>query len=72
MSDIPEWTPEAIQEAIDSGETKRVHLQTPVDVVILYWTAYVGKGQVGFRQDVYGWDQALIQLIDAARNPSTT
>lgn len=72
LSDIPEWTPEAIQEAIDSGETKRVHLQTPVDVVILYWTAYVGKGQVGFRQDVYGWDQALIQLIDAARNPSTT
>ena len=43
-----------------------------VDVVILYWTAYVGKGQVGFRQDIYGWDQALIQLIDAARNPSTT
>jgi murein L,D-transpeptidase YcbB/YkuD len=70
LSDMPEWTPQALQAAIESGETKRVRLQTPMDVVILYWTAYVGKGQVGFRQDVYGWDQALIQLIDAAEGPS--
>ena len=61
---MPEWTPEALQAAIESGETKRIHLTTPIDVVILYWTAYVGKGQVSFRQDIYGWDRDLLQLLD--------
>ncbi len=64
---MPEWTPEALQDAIDSGDTKRIHLATPIDVVILYWTAYVGKGQVSFRQDIYGWDQALLQLLEPAQ-----
>ena len=63
-ANMPEWTPEALQAAIESGETKRIHLTTPIDVVILYWTAYVGKGQVSFRQDIYGWDRDLLQLLD--------
>ncbi len=63
-ANMPEWTPEALQEAIDSGDTKRIHLATPIDVVILYWTAYVGKGQVSFRQDIYGWDRDLLQLLE--------
>jgi murein L,D-transpeptidase YcbB/YkuD len=63
-ANMPEWTPEILQEAIDSGDTKRIHLATPIDVVILYWTAYVGKGQVSFRQDIYGWDRDLLQLLE--------
>ena len=70
MADMPDWPPEAIRAQIDSGDTKRVKLQTPIAVVILYWTAYVGRGQVGFRADLYSWDKTLLELLDQARNPA--
>ena len=69
MADMPDWPLESIQAQIDAGDTKRVRLQTPIAVVILYWTAYVGRGQVGFRPDIYSWDKTLLELLDNARNP---
>ena len=68
----PNWTPESLDEQIASGDTKRVKLQTPIPVVILYWTAYVAGGQVSFRTDIYGWDEALLNLLSAQKSPATT
>ena len=38
----------------------------PVAVYLLYWTAFAGaNGQVGFRDDPYGWDGKLAAKVEA-------
>lgn len=60
----PEWTPEKIEEAMNSGKEKFVKLKNPVPVIITYYTAWVDdRGQLNFRDDIYGHDQALIQKM---------
>jgi murein L,D-transpeptidase YcbB/YkuD len=61
------WTPDAIDQAIDDGDTVRAPLGKPISVFLLYWTAYVGPdGAANFRGDPYDWDHALMQRIAAA------
>lgn len=56
----PEWTPERIEEAMNSGTEKFVKLKEPVPVFITYYTAWVDEtGQLNFREDIYGHDQKL-------------
>ncbi len=56
----PEWTPERIRTAMDSGEEKFVKLKDPVPVVITYYTAWVDdRGRLNFREDIYGHDNRL-------------
>jgi murein L,D-transpeptidase YcbB/YkuD len=52
-----EWTPEKIDEAMNSGEEKFVKLKTPVPVLITYYTAWVDEaGVLNFRDDIYNHD----------------
>jgi murein L,D-transpeptidase YcbB/YkuD len=61
------WTPDAIDAAIDAGDTVRAPLPKPISVFLLYWTAYVGPdGAANFRGDPYDWDHELMQRIAAA------
>ncbi|HEV8286230.1 MAG TPA: L,D-transpeptidase family protein [Chitinophagaceae bacterium] len=56
----PEWTPEKIEEAMNSGEQKFVKVKNPIPVVITYYTAWVDeKGLLNFREDIYGHDASL-------------
>jgi murein L,D-transpeptidase YcbB/YkuD len=56
----PEWTPEKIEEAMNSGEQKFVKVKDPIPVVITYYTAWVDdNGQLNFRDDIYGHDANL-------------
>jgi murein L,D-transpeptidase YcbB/YkuD len=56
----PEWTPEKIEDAMNSGEQKFVKVKDPIPVVITYYTAWVDeKGQLNFREDIYGHDGNL-------------
>jgi len=60
----PEWTPERISEAMNSGEEKYVKLKDPIPVIITYYTAWVDeKGQLNFREDIYGHDAHLISKM---------
>ncbi|MDB5457067.1 MAG: Peptidoglycan-binding domain 1 protein [Caulobacter sp.] len=62
----PDWTPEAIDVALEGGKTVRAQLPEQTAVFLLYWTAYVTPdGQVNFRDDPYGWDTLLVQRIAA-------
>ncbi|HZF11873.1 MAG TPA: L,D-transpeptidase family protein [Thermoanaerobaculia bacterium] len=66
LKDDPEWSPEAIQEAIESEETQSLPLPQPIAVHILYWTAWVDEdGTVQFRKDVYGHDADLDRALAA-------
>lgn len=60
-----QWTPEAIDGALEKGETVRAALPNQVAVYLLYWTAYAsGTGTMNFRGDPYGWDKTLATKIE--------
>ena len=64
LREDPKWTPDAIQDAIASGEHASIKLPRPLPVHILYWTAWVGlDGTVQFRKDVYGHDATLEKAL---------
>ncbi|HKF72363.1 MAG TPA: L,D-transpeptidase family protein [Stellaceae bacterium] len=58
------WPAEAVDQAIAAGETKRVFLKTVVPVYLVYLTTFTDDdGTAEFRDDVYGRDQALADLL---------
>ncbi len=60
----PEWTPEKISEAMNSGDEKYVKVKNPIPVVITYYTAWVDEnGRLNFREDIYGHDERLAQKM---------
>lgn len=55
---------EKIDAAIAAGETKRIPLDKPLPVYVLYWTAMAdANGAPEFRPDVYGRDRRLIAAL---------
>jgi murein L,D-transpeptidase YcbB/YkuD len=60
------WNAQKIQEAIDTGETKNVDLEHPVQILIVYWTVSVGaSGEVRFMDDFYGLDPAVAAALQS-------
>lgn len=60
----PEWTPEKISEAMNSGDEKYVKVKNPIPVVITYYTAWVDEnGRLNFRGDIYGHDARLAEKM---------
>lgn len=60
LENSPEWTPEKIEEAMNSGVEKTVRLKHPVPVIITYYTAWVDENKkLNFRDDVYGNDESV-------------
>jgi murein L,D-transpeptidase YcbB/YkuD len=59
------WNRTRIDQVIASNQTKRVDLDRPIPVLILYWTAEVAEdGRVAFRDDVYGRDAPVLRALD--------
>lgn len=60
----PEWAPEKIDEAMNSGEEQFVKVKNPVPVLITYYTAWVDeKGILNFRDDIYNHDAKLVHKM---------
>jgi murein L,D-transpeptidase YcbB/YkuD len=54
------WSRERIQSEIDKGKNQIVNLPEPIDVDVLYLTAWVDEaGNINFREDIYGLDEIL-------------
>jgi L,D-transpeptidase YcbB len=61
LKDQPEWTPEKIDAAMNSGEEKYVKVKNPVPVLITYYTAWVDEaGLLHFAEDIYGHDKEVL------------
>jgi len=61
-----QWSRDAIDAAIATGQTKSVPLHKSLPVYVLYWTAFVDPdGMVEFRDDVYGRDRRLAEALAA-------
>jgi murein L,D-transpeptidase YcbB/YkuD len=61
----PEWTRERILATFDSGETRVVRISEPIQVHLLYVTAWVESGgTVHFRDDIYERDERLYMALN--------
>ena len=59
------WTRETILEALDGSVDRAVKIPDPIEVYILYWTAWVDEdGTVQFRNDIYGRDKPLSDALE--------
>jgi murein L,D-transpeptidase YcbB/YkuD len=64
LKDDPQWTPENIDAAMNSGTEKYVKLKDPVPVLITYYTAWVDeKGLLHFADDIYDHDKAIMRKM---------
>jgi murein L,D-transpeptidase YcbB/YkuD len=64
LRDDTTWTDEKLEEVTTSGEEMFVRLKKKVPVFIAYFTSWVDSaGQVNFREDVYGHDTTMKQLL---------
>jgi murein L,D-transpeptidase YcbB/YkuD len=60
LTDNSKWTYEKLTAAVNSRKTRAILLSDPINIHILYWTAWVDKdGIVNFRDDIYGRDRRL-------------
>jgi murein L,D-transpeptidase YcbB/YkuD len=60
LSDNPKWDLQELIAAVDSKKTRAISLPAPINIHILYWTAWVDKdGITQFREDIYGRDRQL-------------
>jgi len=59
-----DWTREKILAAVESGKTRIVNLPEPINIHLLYLTAWVDDtGNIQFRSDIYGRDSALAKAL---------
>jgi L,D-transpeptidase YcbB len=69
LRDRPEWTPDKIDEAMNTGDdNKYVGLKQTIPVTVFYATAYVEPdGTVNFTRDIYGYDKLLDETLALGR-----
>lgn len=61
-----DWDQAALEKVLDTRQTRRIHMKTPMPVLILYLTASVDTGnRVLFMRDVYDRDAELLQALDS-------
>ena len=61
-----EWDRTSVQRAVDSGKTETVFLETPMQVLIVYWTVTVGvSGESRYARDADNLDVRLLKALDA-------
>jgi len=65
LSDTPEWSPENILKAMQQDKEQTVHLKIPVDVVLIYLTAWTdGRDRIQFRKDIYQRDEPVFEALN--------
>jgi murein L,D-transpeptidase YcbB/YkuD len=71
LQDNPKWNLEKLIAAVNSNKNKTIRLSHPINIHILYWTAWVNNdGSINFRDDIYGRDRQLnIALNEKAASP---
>ncbi|MCK4910708.1 MAG: L,D-transpeptidase family protein [Thermodesulfovibrionales bacterium] len=64
MRKSPRWSRNKIQAAINTGSRYELNLPEPLDVMVLYQSAWAADdGRVTFRHDIYGRDRELDRML---------
>ncbi|MFW5832163.1 MAG: L,D-transpeptidase family protein, partial [Prolixibacteraceae bacterium] len=65
LADVPAWPPDKIQLAMQQTREQTAGIKTPVDVLLLYLTAWTdGSGRVQFRNDIYLRDEPVLNALN--------
>jgi murein L,D-transpeptidase YcbB/YkuD len=65
MNEPDVWNMDKINEILATGKTTTVHLNKPIDILILYWTAGADrKDRIYIDVDVYERDPAVLRELD--------
>jgi len=65
LDNQPTWDEAALHDVLDTRQTRRIHMKTPLPVLILYLTASLDTGnRVRFLRDVYDRDAKLLEALD--------
>lgn len=55
-----------VEDLVAAGQTRNVHLRSPVRLILHYWTVHPGDdGELVFRPDIYTHDAKLLQALDS-------
>jgi L,D-transpeptidase YcbB len=69
LSDAPGWSADKIREIVKLNEPRTVFLKKPVEVELVYITAWIdGNGRVQFRNDIYQDDVKVLEALNG--NPA--
>lgn len=63
LEDEPQWTEQAILDAMAAGQSKTIRLREPLPVLIAYSTVLTRNGTVFFYPDIYGHDATLRKAL---------
>jgi murein L,D-transpeptidase YcbB/YkuD len=62
LNDPSNWNYDKIMKVVDSKKTRKIFLDEPMRVLLLYWTVTVEEdGKVHFKEDLYGRDNAVLK-----------
>lgn len=65
LADMPEWTDDRISKAMSRDTELRVNLKTPIDVVLIYLTAWTdGNNRFHNRKDIYKRDKMVLNALN--------
>jgi len=65
MDDPEVWNMNKINEIVASGKTTRVNLKSPIEILLLYWTAGADKkDKLYFDKDVYDRDASVLEELN--------
>ncbi|HVP72261.1 MAG TPA: L,D-transpeptidase family protein [Phycisphaerales bacterium] len=65
IADPERWSKVRLLDAVRTGKTQTVTLDSPMPVLIAYWTAGVGpEGRAFFYDDIYGRDAAELKALN--------
>jgi murein L,D-transpeptidase YcbB/YkuD len=66
LNDSVKWNLQQLQQIVKTKKTQTVQLPEPVDIYILYWTAWADeRGNIHFRKDIYSRDPKMIEALNA-------
>lgn len=57
------WSANQLNKAIASGDTRRIVLDRPLPLLVVYRTAFVDESGLNLRPDPYRWDAALARFL---------
>ncbi len=69
LSDQPIYTSEKINEILDKGALKEIKMKQNVKVHHFYWTAWMENGEPRFTEDIYNYDEKIIEELKKTSKP---
>ncbi|UJH91085.1 L,D-transpeptidase family protein [Antarcticibacterium sp. 1MA-6-2] len=66
LSDQGQYSSKKIEEIIAKGATKQIEMKQKVKVYHLYWTAWRENGKTRFTEDIYNYDNKILEALKAS------